>query len=87
MRRIETPTSSKVAAIGACGLCTVTRTPRTCAKRCSSACATAPAAASTNRSRRARDAAPAGLRRGLTCPARGLAGRARVVSNTFGAEQ
>ncbi len=29
-----TPTSSKVAAIGACGLCTVTRTPRTCGKRC-----------------------------------------------------
>ena len=27
-----TPTSSKVAAIGACGLCTVTRTPRTCEK-------------------------------------------------------
>ena len=44
-----TPTSSKVAAIGACGLRTVTRMPRTCGKRSSTASATAPAAASTRR--------------------------------------
>src|SRR6185437_2389047 len=46
---IVTPTSSKVAAIGACGLCTVTATAWTWAKRASTASATAPAAASTSR--------------------------------------
>src|SRR5262249_14718569 len=48
-RSMVTPTSSNVAATGACGLCTVTRTLRTCGQRASTASATAPAAASTNR--------------------------------------
>ena len=49
VRRIDTPTSSKVAAIGACGLWMVTRTAVTCGNRSSTASATAPAAASTSR--------------------------------------
>ena len=36
-RSIVTPTSSNVAAIGACGLCTVTRTLRTCGQRANTA--------------------------------------------------
>ena len=49
VRAMVTPTSAKVAAIGACGLCTVTRTAETWEKRSSTASATAPAAASTSR--------------------------------------
>src|ERR1700746_2823534 len=52
-RSIVTPTSSNVAATGACGLCTVTQTLRTCGQRANTASATAPAAASTRRERRA----------------------------------
>src|SRR5262249_39086458 len=49
LRKMATPTSLKMAAIGACGLCTVTRTEMTLGNDASTSSAMAPAAASTRR--------------------------------------